>query len=160
MCKIQKEISEGERSRWVPVYREHLKKCFGFWRRYDNNIIQSLKLAILNTSHIKSDPRTPTFKAVNQELLKEFCKYYRDIVDDLQKKVDDGTYDENKIRVCSICGLPMHEGYYLSGEYACDDKCCLDYYHGNKEQMEEELSHVDDSWCDTYWTEWENVCLD
>ena len=57
--------------------------------------------------------------------------------------------EDEEIRRCDNCGKPMSEGYYLGGEYACSDGCCLALYNGDKEQMEEDLSHAydDDSEC-------------
>lgn len=37
---------------------------------------------------------------------------------------------EKEIRRCDHCGKPMKEGYYLAGEYACSDECCLALYDG------------------------------
>lgn len=67
---------------------------------------------------------------------------------------------EREIRRCDNCGKPMKEGYYLGGEFACSDECCLALYNGDKAQMEEDLSHADEDWCETYWTEWESIYFD
>ena len=54
----------------------------------------------------------------------------------------------------------MSDGYYLGGEYACDDECCLALYDGDKAQMEEDLSHVNEDYSDCYYTEWESIFFD
>lgn len=45
---------------------------------------------------------------------------------------------EKEIRRCDHCGKPMKEGYYLAGEYACSDECCLALYDGDEAQMKED----------------------
>lgn len=65
-----------------------------------------------------------------------------------------------EIRKCDNCGKAIKVGYYLAGEFACSDECCLALYHGDEKQMQEDLSHADESWCDTYWTEWDSIYFD
>lgn len=67
---------------------------------------------------------------------------------------------EREIRKCDHCGKPMKEGYYLAGEYACSDACCLALYHGDIEQMVEDLSHADEPNGECYWTEWDSIYFD
>lgn len=67
---------------------------------------------------------------------------------------------EREIRRCDNCGKPMKEGYYLGGEYACSDECALVLYHGDKAQMEEDLSHAEEDDAECYWTQWESIYLD
>lgn len=67
---------------------------------------------------------------------------------------------EGNIRRCDHCGKPMKEGYYLGGEFACSDECCLALYNGDKKQMEEDLSHALEDDGDCYWTEWESIYFD
>jgi hypothetical protein len=54
----------------------------------------------------------------------------------------------------------MQEGYYLGGEFACSDECALALYHGDKAQMDEDLSHADEADGECYWTEWDSVYFD
>ena len=68
-------------------------------------------------------------------------------------------YDE-EIRRCDHCGKPMKEGYYLAGEYACSDECCLALYKGDKAHMEEDLSHAEEDFSECYYTEWESFSLE
>lgn len=68
--------------------------------------------------------------------------------------------DDENVRRCDHCGKPMKEGYYLGGEFACSDKCALALYHGDKAQMDEDLSHADEADGECYWTEWDSVYFD
>lgn len=65
-----------------------------------------------------------------------------------------------EIRRCDNCGKPMSAGYYLAGEFACSDECCLALYNGDREQMEEDLSHAHEIWSDIYYTEWDSIYFD
>lgn len=67
---------------------------------------------------------------------------------------------EKEIRKCDHCGKPMKEGYYLAGEFACSDECCLALYDGDEAQMKEDLSHAEEIDCETYWTEWDSIYFD
>lgn len=68
--------------------------------------------------------------------------------------------DNDNIRRCDHCGKPMSKGYYLGGEYACSDECCLALYDGDKAQMEEDLSHAEEDDAECYYTEWESIYFD
>lgn len=54
----------------------------------------------------------------------------------------------------------MSVGYYLAGEFACSDACCLALYDGDLDQMKEDLAHADEIWSDIYYTEWESIYFD
>jgi hypothetical protein len=75
----------------------------------------------------------------------------------LYLKDNDSMGKEKEVRMCDHCGKPMKEGYYLGGEYACSDECCLALYKGDKEQMDEDLSHAEENDAECYWTEWESI---
>ena len=80
-----------------------------------------------------------------------------DEVHDFEEEIE----EEGKfLRVCSHCGKLMTSGYYLNGQYACSDECCLALYNGNKEEMEEDLSHAHEDCADYYYTEWESSISD
>lgn len=64
--------------------------------------------------------------------------------------------EEEEVRRCDHCGKPMKEGYYLGGEYACSDECCLALYNGDEAQMKEDLSHADEDDGECYYTDWES----
>ena len=64
-----------------------------------------------------------------------------------------------EIRRCDHCGRPMKEGYYLAGEYACSNECCLALYNGDREAMEKDLSKADEDGWECYYTDWEGfIC--
>ena len=59
------------------------------------------------------------------------------------------------VRRCSHCGKPMKEGYYIDGEYACDNTCAIALYNGDAEQFRADLEL--DEECNygcVYYTEW------
>ena len=64
--------------------------------------------------------------------------------------------EDIEIRRCDACGKPMLQGYYLAGEFACSDECCLMLYNGNSQAMSEDLKHADEDDADCYYTEWES----
>lgn len=64
--------------------------------------------------------------------------------------------EEKEVRRCNNCGRPMKEGYYLAGEYACSDDCCLSLYHGDGKAMQEDLSKADTDQGECYFTDWES----
>lgn len=65
-----------------------------------------------------------------------------------------------EIRRCDNCGKPISSGYYLAGEFACSGECCLALYNGDREQMEEDLSHAHEILSDIYYTEWDSIYFD
>lgn len=67
---------------------------------------------------------------------------------------------KGEVRCCDYCGKPMKEGYYLFGEYACSDECCLALFNGDKEQMDESLKDELGDNDYYYWTEWESIYND
>lgn len=143
------------------IHRMLFKMCYKICRK-SGSIISSLKSSILfiNTKEYKEIFQKHHLGIVEDNILADCSKYYQDIVDDLQKRIDNGTYDEDDIRVCSECGIPMHEGYYLAGEYACDIECCLEQYDNDEAQMKEDLSHASEDNSDVYYTEWESIFYD
>lgn len=67
---------------------------------------------------------------------------------------------KGEVRCCDYCGKPMKEGYYLFGEYACSDECCLALFNGDKKQMDESLSDDSGDNDTYYWTEWKSIYKD
>lgn len=67
---------------------------------------------------------------------------------------------KGEVRCCDYCGKPMKKGYYLFGEYACSDECCLALFNGDKEEMDESLSDDSGDNDTYYWTEWESIYKD
>lgn len=155
-------VLEEKRNRvkWMAIYNKHFKKCFMFWRDRDYDMLLSIKKALEDLSNMKFDPRVPKGNPVDKKLLDEFCNHWESVRQEIIEAIQNGKYPENEIRTCDICGLPMSEGYYLGGEYACDDDCCLACYDGDKSQMEEDLSHAEECDCETYYTEWDSIFFD
>lgn len=116
--------------------------------------------SIEETSNLKNDPRVPKGKEVDKKVLEDFLYPWEQALNQLATKIKNDTYDEEEIRICDICGLPMFEGYYLGGEFACDEECCLESYEGDVTQMEEDLSHADEDFGECYWTEWGSIFFD
>lgn len=64
---------------------------------------------------------------------------------------------ERRLRVCSHCGMPMKEGYYLAGEYACSNECAIALYDGDEKQFNEDLQYDEEyNTGEVYYTEWED----
>ena len=63
-------------------------------------------------------------------------------------------------RTCDICGNYMSEGYVLAGTHACSDECALEHFAGDKEKLDEAMSHADEDGSDYYFTEWESIYLE
>ena len=158
MCKAGSEKYREQ----MAIYRTLLKTVYKQYREKGCNIISALKIGItfVNSEKGKAICRASHIEDTENNVLKDFLKYYLNIVDDLQERVDKGTYDEDDIRVCSECGLPMSEGYYLAGEYACDDECCLKRYDDDEVEMKEDLSHASEDNSDVYYTEWVSIFYD
>ncbi len=144
------------RAKWMSIYKKQFKKFFAFWQNRDYDILLSLKKALGDIREIKTVNNEPIDKAI----MDEFCNYWESVRQDIIKALHDGVYPAHEIRTCDVCGLPMSEGYYLAGEYACDKDCCLEVYDDDKKQMEEDLSHAEENGCDTYYTEWDDIFFD
>ena len=108
-----------------------------------------------------------TFTGLNMETYDEEQLYLKEINLDFLMLLMDLYIDscgENdlteEIRRCDHCGKPMKEGYYLAGEYACSDECCLALYDGDAQQMNDDLSKADTDGGECYYTEWESFSLE
>jgi hypothetical protein len=79
---------------------------------------------------------------------------------ELAEELDPNALDELHVRVCDNCGKFIHEGYYLGGEYACDENCAIPLYKGMtpkaaKRQFERDLKEDEKNDAgECYWTEW------
>lgn len=87
----------------------------------------------------ESDGESTWYDQYHDEIVSLYCSILKD-----------------EVRRCDNCGKLMKEGYYLGGEFACSDECCLALYGGDKQQMEEDLSHAEEDDGECYWTEWES----
>lgn len=75
-----------------------------------------------------------------------------DVKLELCRLFDEGGIYEHGLRVCSLCGKFMTEGYILDGgiSYACSRECAESYYMTGQD-LEEALENYPD---DNFWTEW------
>lgn len=159
MLQIEKQLKYIEEKKWWGIYQHFFKQDFQFWRREGRDLLYSLQMAVMETKNLKHNPFKPQGEEVNQTILQQFCREWEYTINDIINEVNEGaSFDD--IRVCDNCGLPMSEGYYLGGEFACCDRCCLDLYKGDKAQMEEDLSHADEDGSDCYYTEWDSIFFD
>lgn len=149
---------EGKRNRikWLTAYKQYFKKSFVFWRNRDYDMLLSIKKALKELRELNAIHG----ELIDKELMDEFCNHWESVRQEIITAIKEGKYPENDIRTCDACGLPMSEGYYLGGEYACDDECCLACYDGDVFQMEEDLSHAEENDCETYYTEWDSIFFD
>lgn len=149
------------RAKWMLIYSHHFKRIFMFKRSLNYDMLTSLEESLNDVcKNIKFDSNIPNSESIDEGYLNEFCNYWRNVMQDISTKLKTDDFSEDNIRTCDVCGLPMSEGYYLAGEYACDEECCLKVYDGDKTQMEEDLSHAEEDFCETYWTEWDSVFFD
>lgn len=69
-------------------------------------------------------------------------------------------FDEHPLRICSVCGKFMHEGYITGAyDYYCSDECRLDDYKKLCDGSDEEANKlIEQDFCedsdDFYYTEW------
>ena len=124
MLQIEKQLKRVEEKKWWSIYQHFFKQDFQFWRREGHDLLYSLQMAVMETKNLKHNSFKPNGEEVNQTILQQFCRQWEYTINDIINEVNEGaSYDD--IRVCDNCGLPMSDGYYLGGEFACDDDCCL-----------------------------------
>lgn len=155
------KVPEIERQRkidfWNAPMRKSFKERFKHWKNDEGKgLVESLNLSIQDFKDCKTIPGMTDDEEIDSFIKMDFIKYWEGVVYEIVKGLKNGE-DEEDIRTCDVCGLPMNEGYYLGGEFACDDVCCLASYDGDEEQMNEDLSHANEDCSDVYYTEWESV---
>lgn len=138
---------------WWSFFTAYCRDKFLKYSRKGKPIWKAMYLAYEQTIELRTIPGLETrFNSVNFEVKDKWAEKYDKVVTTLYFNTD-----PDKVRFCEQCGFPMVEGYYLAGEFACCDECCLKAYGGDKEQMEEDLSHADEPDGECYWTEWDKV---
>lgn len=155
------KVPEIERQRkidfWNGPMRKSFKERFKHWKDDEGKgLVESLNLSIQDFKNCKTIPGMTDAEEIDSFIKMDFIKYWEGVVYEIVKGLKNGE-DEEDIRTCDVCGLPMNEGYYLGGEFACDDVCCLASYDGDEEQMNEDLSHANEDCSDVYYTEWTSV---
>lgn len=148
----RKQVSVSE------ILTKAFKERFKHWKDDGKDLVDSLNRSIADIKNA-DDIFDADGRCIDEKGKKIFVKYWEDTVDKISEELNNGKCEDD-IRTCDICGLPMEKGYYLGGDFACDDECCLASYDGDREQMEEDFSHVNEDWSDVYWTEWGSVFLD
>lgn len=146
-----------DKSDWIGTFDLFFSECFKFWMREKKSVLTAYDIALEETKRTRNNPFSPSGEEVDFAALSEWSEKYTNALNDLYKAEAEGLLDEDNIRFCSHCGLPMFQGYYLGGEYACSDACALALYKGDEAQMKEDLSHADEEDGECYWTEWESI---
>ncbi len=136
------------------ILDSHYEGCLDFWKRQGKDEIAAMELALRELGKVTTNPLSPRGEPLDPAIIAETAGKYRRKLDEAVAATLDP--DDENVRRCDHCGKPMKEGYYLGGEYACSDECALALYHGDKEQMEEDLSHAEEEDGECYWTEWES----
>lgn len=96
----------------------------------------------------------------NQDTIDEIAEYLVNgkieelDIDERNEFLED--YGITRLRVCDVCGKLYHEGYYLDGDYACDDECAIELYKGDEFVFRTDLEHADEDDGNVYWTAWED----
>lgn len=152
------ETSKAEGSRtdeWWNLYTDFCREVFRRNIAENHPYADAFRLAYEQTIRLRTIPGDKTCSTpVDHEALREWAEKYSQVVDAVCNN------DKENIRCCEQCGFPMIEGFYLAGEFACCEECCLKAYHGDIEQMEEDLSHAEEIDGECYWTEWDSVTFE
>lgn len=160
LLQIEKQLKRVEEKKWWAIYQCFFKQDFRFWNKTEgHDLLYSLQMAVMETKNLKRNPFKPNGEEVNQTILQKCCREWECTINDIINEVNEGASLDD-IRVCDNCGLPMSDGYYLGGEFACDDDCCLALYNGDEAQMKEDLSHAEEDNGDCYYTEWDSIFFD
>lgn len=136
----------------------HYEGCLDFWKKQGKDEITAMGPALRELKNVTTNPLSPYGEPLDPAIIAETAGKYRKRLDEAMAATLDP--DDENVRRCDHCGKPMKEGYYLGGEYACCDECALALYNGDKEQMEEDLSHAEEEDGECYWTEWESFYFD
>lgn len=142
---------------WENVFDIFFRDCFNHWKRNGDSILVAYDKALNETKMLRNNPFMPKGQEVDREALSKWEEKYTPALNDLYKAEAKGVLDDDHIRFCDHCGLPMFDGYYLAGEFACSDRCALALYDGDEVQMKEDLSHANEDDGECYWTEWESI---
>lgn len=153
------KTKRAEEEKWWKIISAFFKDCFRFWQRQGKGLLSALELALTDTKRLKAYPFKPKGEPIDMDILYAFCDMQNAVIREIKSGYIKGK-TEDDIRVCDNCGLPMLTGYYLGGEFACDDECCLALYNGDKAQMEEDLSHACEDSGECYYTEWDSIFFD
>jgi hypothetical protein len=129
----------------------HYESSLDFRKGQGKDEITAMEPALRGPENVAVDPLSPLGEPLGPDIVAETADGIVAVTPDP---------DDENVRRCDHCGKPMKEGYYLGGEFACSDECALALYHGDKAQMDEDLSHADEADGECYWTEWDSVYFD
>lgn len=114
----------------------------------------------LYTENLDNEIKQYIRKEVKEELIRNRCNK-----DDAERIVEMfisnpetrediiDEWDLNTIRVCGVCGKPMHEGWLLNEfDSICSDECICKSQGWSAEDLKK-LAEEESN--DLYWTEWE-----
>ena len=153
---INVKLGKMENEELFKKYRTVYKNSFFHYRmEMSFDLQKSLRLALKDLKTFRDSDSGTEADMVKADVV----RIWSSCVNHIEDRYQNGMTEED-VRVCDHCGLPMIEGFYLAGEYACDEECCLALYNGDKGQMEEDLSHAGEADGDCYYTEWESLFLD
>lgn len=136
----------------------HYESSLDFRKGQGKDEITAMEPALRGPKNVAANPLSPHGEPLDPDIVAETAAGYREKTDGIMAATLDP--DDENVRRCDHCGKPMKEGYYLGGEFACSDECALALYHGDKAQMDEDLSHADEVDGECYWTEWDSVYFD
>ena len=106
---------------WWSFFTAYCRDKFLKYSRKGKPIWEAMYLAYEQTIELRTIPGLETrFNSVNFEVKDKWAEKYDKVVTTLYFNTD-----PDKVRFCEQCGFPMVEGYYLAGEFACCDECCL-----------------------------------
>lgn len=140
------------------ILSNHYEGSLNLWKREGKDEITAMEMALRKLREVRTNPLSPRSEAMEPDIVAEVAQKYRKEIDELMTATIDP--DDENVRRCVHCGKPMMEGYHLGGEYACSEECAFALYGGDREQMEEDLSHAEEDDGECYWTEWESVYFD
>lgn len=112
---------------WWDFYTNYCREKFRKNISKNYPYADAIYLAYEQTIELRTIPGDKTrFNSVNFEVLNQWAEKYDKVVDAVYNQ------DKEDIRCCEQCGFPMIEGFYLAGEFACCEECCLKAYDGDK----------------------------
>lgn len=144
---------------WQSIFTEFCHNCFMHWKSEGDSIAVAFDKAREETLNLQRNPFKPQGEEVDLQALQKWNELYsQNTVEILYAYEKDGALDE--LRVCTRCGFPVFDGYYIAGDFFCCEKCAIDGgYNGDKLQFEQDLQDGNDPsnsmWDEVYWSQWD-----
>lgn len=146
-------------NQWQGVFKLFCHDCYMFWRRQGCSVATSFEKARKETLNLKSYPYSPKGELVNKKELAKWRKLYsQELVGILHEYEESDSICD--LRICTYCGFPVFDGYYLYADFFCCDRCAIEgCYGGDKERFEQDLKEAENEsspiWSDVYYSQWE-----